>query len=382
MTRSEIIKSKVILAIRQVTRRLFGISFWAFHVLILGLSVLQNGLWYSPQTVLFWLASKDIFRNPFLGQADNEWALSSFLGPALAYFTSTNRSILSYSLLHLVVFVVGFTALTLVIRHQYGDFVARASLIVFFLSPLSNVLFTWLGSPDTLTTLLSMAIVVSWNNSWALPICGFLLGVNHPEQGSIILLLLTLFSLLTRTRRETIQFALTGMGALLVGALALQWYFFIHHFEVLYTRVEYILLEGPFPYVKATFSQPFALVFSLYNVLLLFIIGYLAYYSRNRKIARAFVVYSVLAFMVMLVTLDQTRVFAILTYPAVLLLVLSPSFQHLEPADREFFEILLGISFLIGILIPRFTVFNGNVFFSAYPDIIGFLHNPDGPLLP
>jgi hypothetical protein len=203
-------------------------------------------------------------------------------------------------------FVVFFTVLILVIRNRNGDFIARSVLIVFFLSPISNVLFVWLGTPDILTTTLSMMIVVFWNNSIALFVGAFLLGINHSEQGLAILLLLTIISLLTSSKKETTRFGLIGFGSLLLGKLTLGWYFHCYNIVVEYSRLDYISNAGLSRYLTAFFSNTPALLFSLYNVLIIFISIYVFYFWDKDKICIAFVIYSLLAFIIMLITLDQT----------------------------------------------------------------------------
>lgn len=375
MQQSELLKGRIASILQKIAQLIFGIDFWFFYCLVFILSILQNGVWFSPQTERLLIISKDIFKNPFLDQPTNQWLLSSFFGPILGYITSTNKSLFTYSLMHLVIFVIFFTILIAVVKRRYGDFIARSVLIIFYLSPISNVLFTWLGSPDILTILLSMMIVIFWDNLIVLFIGAFLLGINHPEQGLIILLLLTIFSFLTSRKKETIKFALIGLGSLLLGKLLVEWYFYSHNFAVEFSRVDYISNAGLFLYVKATFSNPFALLFSLYNVLAIFITTYIIYYWKKEKISFAFIVYSLLAFIIILITLDQTRVFSILTFPGLLLLVFSPSFRSLESAEKEFFKRVLTISFVAGILIPRFVVWMGNIYYSAYQNLIGLLHD-------
>ena len=381
MEPSELLKKRVVSFYQKTAQLVFGMKFWGFYCLVIMFSVIQNGVWYSPQTERLWLMSKDIFTNPFLGNPNNQWLLSSFLGPMLGYFTSMNQSIWSYSLLHLIIFLVFFTILIAAIRNRNGDFIARTVLIIFLISPISNVLFTWLGSPDILTTLLSMMIVVFWDNSLVLFVGAFLLGTNHPEQGLVILLLLTTFSFLTRSKKETIGFALIGLGSLVLGKLLIELFFHIHHFDVEFSRMSYIPKTGLFRYVKSTLSNPFALLFSLYNVLILFIATYVSYFWKKEKSAIAFVVYSLLAFITILITLDQTRVFSILTFPALLLLVLTPSFQNLKLGEKEFFKNILAISLLAGILIPRFTILDGTIYYSTYQSLVVFLHDHMAGLL-
>jgi len=337
--------------------------------------MLQNGIWFSPQTERLFLISKDIFKNPFLNQTSNQWLMSSFLGPVLGYITSANQSLILYSLLHLVILLICFTALTIIIRRQYGDFVARSVLIVFFLSPISNVLFTWLGSPDILTFILVTVLVIFRKNIKIIFVSSFLLGINHPEQGLIVLFLLAVFSYLINRKRESILFVLFGIGSLLLGKYLLEMYFDSQNMFVEFSRIDYIPNAGLLRYIRATLSNPFALLFSLYNVLYVFIIVYVVYYWKREKIAIAFIVYSILAFITILITLDQTRVFSILTFPVLLLLVFSPSYQSLGSTEKNFFKNVLALSFIAGIIVPRFLVWEGNVYYSAYKNILNLFIN-------
>jgi len=375
MEQSESVKEWTSSWLRKISQLIFGMNFWLFYCLVFIFSIFQNGVWYSPQTERLLLISKDIFKNPFTNQPTNQWLMSSFLGPVLGYLTSANQSLFLYSFMHFVILVVFFTVLILVVKRKFGDFVARSVIIIFFLSPLSNVLFTWLGSPDILTILLSMMIVVFWDNLIVLFVGAFLLGINHPEQGLVILLLLTIFSFLVGRKKETIRFGLIGLVSLVLGKLLVDWYFYYHNFAVEFSRVDYISNSGLFQYVKATFSNPFALLFSLYNVLLIFISTYVVYFWKKDKISFTFIIYSLLAFTTILVTLDQTRVFSILTFPGLLLLVFSPAYQNLEYAEKEFFKEVLTISFIAGIFIPRFVVWMGNIHYSTYSNQVVLLHD-------
>jgi len=367
MPQSNAVKNLAASVLTKIARRIFGMPFWLLYVLVLGFCLLQNGLAVGPQTPGLLQASTDITVNPFIVQRGDEWLLSSYLGPVLGYVTSMNRSILSYFLLHVIVFLVCFTMLIAVIRRSSGDFAARCVTLAFMLSPISNVLFTWVGSPDILTTLLAMTVVVFSGNPLILGLSAFLLGTNHPEQGLAILVLLTMMCIHTRRALNTVKFAAVSMGCLTMGILAVQWWFSSHNFDVLFTRLHYFVMHGLFPHMRASLSNPFALVFSLFNVLILFVAAYVVYFWKKDRVAVGLVVYSVLAFITVLFTLDQTRVFAVITFPALVLAIISPSFARLKGSERRFFEMVLTICFVAGILLPRFVVWNGAIYGSVYP---------------
>jgi hypothetical protein len=272
--------------------------------------------------------------------------------------------------MHLMILIIFFPLLVFIVRRRYGDFIARTVLILFSLSPISSVLFTWLGSPDILTALSSMMIVVFRKNLFLLFVGGFLLGINHPEQGLLILLLIALFIFLTEGKKEAFKFSLVCLSSYLLVILLINWYFHWYDFSVEFSRLDYISDVGLSRYITATFSNPFALLFSLYNVLLIFISTYVFYFWKNNRLPFAFLVYSLLAFVTILVTLDQTRVFSILTFPGLLLLVFSPSFLSVSQSEKDFFKSVLTISLFAGILIPRFVVWDGNIHSAAYNQLI------------
>jgi hypothetical protein len=177
-------------------------NFSVLFGLLVILSIIQNGIWYSPQTERLLLVSQNIFRNPFNEQVTNQWLLYSFLGPIIGYLTHLNSSLITYSLLHFAVFLLLFGVFLIVVRYRMGDFAARIIMIAFFLTPLPNIVFTWLGSPDVFTILLAGTIVVFSSNPACLFPTYFLMGINHFEQGSIILALTTIFMGITRERER------------------------------------------------------------------------------------------------------------------------------------------------------------------------------------
>jgi hypothetical protein len=130
MKQSEFIKVRATDLLQKITQMVFGINFWLFFGFVFFLPILQNGIWYSPQTERLLLISKDIFKNPFLEQPWNQWLLSSFLGPVLGYITSANRSLLYFSVMHLMILIIFFPLLVFIVRRRYGDFIARTVLIL------------------------------------------------------------------------------------------------------------------------------------------------------------------------------------------------------------------------------------------------------------
>jgi hypothetical protein len=94
----------------------------------------------------------------------------------------------------------------------------------------------------------------------------------------------------------------------------------------------------------------------------LFVVVYLAYYWRSHRTALAFGACSLAAATVMLFTVDQTRVFAVLSFPLVLLLILRPPFLELPSSERPFFENVLALVLLAALLAPDRAVGRCRIF--------------------
>ena len=377
-TKAEIITRRAAGFVHAIKTRLFEMAFWKFYLMVLLIAMLQNGVWYSPLALQYWMMSTDILHNPFVSQNNVEWVLSAFLGPALAYFLHMNGSVLAYCILQLSIFLLGFTALIFIIRRRNGDYIARCLLLVFFLSPLPNILFTSLGTPDVMTALLAIAVAAFWEELPVVFVGSLLLGVNHPEQANLIVLLMVLFSLFTRRLRQSAGFALYALGGLVLGEVLLQWFLSSHNFDIVFTRLDYVMGMGLGSFIESGLSEPFALLYSLFSLTLPFVVAYLLMFGRKNRIAPAFMLCSLIALASMLFAFDQTRVFSLMTFPLLCVLVLAPAFQRMQSSDAEFFKALLAASFIAGILIPRFVVWNGSVSSSVYPHILKFLHDQYG----
>jgi hypothetical protein len=96
------------------------------------------------------------------------------------------------------------------------------------------------------------------------------------------------------------------------------------------------------------------------------LVPYILYFGIRARESIAFAVCNILAFITILFTLDQTRVFALVIFPVWLLLITSPAFLGLEAQEREFFKRLFAYSLIAGLLVPRIVVWDGNIYSSVF----------------
>jgi len=367
MTRSSEVTFLFKSILTRITERVFRLNFFALFLFLLLFSFLQNGIWFIHVAERLLLAAQDIYSNPLSAQINQQWILHSYLGPVIAYLTGLNNSLLQYCLLHLFIFLFFFTALLLFIRLRMEEFIARTVLIIFFLTPLPNILFTWLGYPDVFTVLLSMCLVLFKSRNLVLiPVC-FLMGVNHSDQGIVIVVLISVFLLVSHGKKElwrNLQFFLCSSIGVGMGRLSLEWWFSHNEFNIQHTRELIPFQIGIAGYLKINFSNLPAFIFSTYNVLWIFLIVWVAYFYRTRE-AKAFLLCNLFTYLVVIIAIDQTRDFALLSFPCVLLLVLSEKFRNLADIEKEFFKKVLVLALVIGLFVPRIIVWDGNIYSST-----------------
>lgn len=367
-------QSRLTQLLDRIRKLVFESPYWAFCAVLLAACVLQNGIWYSPQATRFLDIAKDLTTIPATLEVYNQWYLYSYLGPTLAWVFGATGSLFIFTLFHLGALLAFFALMARVLRQRAGDFVARSILIVFFLTALPSVLFTWLGGPDVFTFALASLIVIFWRNAAIVALAAVLLGVNHFEQGVAILALSVVYLLYAEGRREALQFAMIVAPGLLLGRVALEWHFADYDFGISFSRLTYFVAFGAHPYVIATVGNLPALLYSLFQLAAVFLVGLSLHNLPAGKTTRAFLFAANLGFYLILFTLDQTRVFALVTFPLWLFLLLSPEYTKLSKPNALFFQRILGALFVAGLLVPRLVVWEGRVHASAYLQILEFIY--------
>lgn len=341
---------------------LFRLPLWALGALLLVISALKNGIWYTPNLTAFLDIARQFPNPPPSGPGD--YLLASPLGPAIASVLHLEGA-LGFVSLHLAVVLVSAVALVLLVRRQFGDLAARVTLVALFCSPLSNLLLTWLGQPDAFTFAGASGLVVL-QSPLGLFAAAAMLGVNHFEQGMFIVGA----TVVLRTRDEG-RTMMVGAGAIILGIitgrLGLQLY---HH--------HYAIWSGGDRWASATTASAFrgfydlfaknfpAWLFSIFNAFWLFLASIHVRNFRKLLIPLgllvAFVAPAVLA-------VDQTRVYALVTWPVVLWTVLWACRNEDEGLVRR----LATIALYLGLLLPRVIVWEGRIYTSSLRLLMNWL---------
>lgn len=153
---------------------------WGFAAL--GVALVHNRLWATPNLAFFSTIADRMGENPFAGSAiDGDYLLSNLLGTAIARALGQTAPH-EYARLHLALFVVAMAGVIALTHRRFGYAAARALIAICAFAPATTVIMQWLGQPDALTLPLAMAIVAA-RPPWARLLLGILLGLSHAEQG-------------------------------------------------------------------------------------------------------------------------------------------------------------------------------------------------------
>jgi hypothetical protein len=347
----------------RMTSWLFGMGFGRFVTLVLTLAVLRNGFWFVPNIEYVRLISLDpaVCHEEIRTTPTAHYLMNSFLGPLLAWLLHANRDNLVFALAHLALFLALFPLVLLLARRRFGDPFARGLGIAFAVLPTSTVLFTWLGNADVFTVLLTSVIFLA-ESPLLLLLAGLLLGVNHFEQGAILVVLIVLarwFIAGAVTAPRVWRLAWAAVG-LVLGKLALKGWFAYCHIELVEGRLDWVILTGLREFTRKFLLNASAVLFSLFNVFWAAIV--LLGYGIARKSPRALAGLAALFVLVLgvaVLTLDLTRVFALLSWPVVmafLLLALAA-----DPAPHAATRKVLTAVLAAAVVVPPLFVWAANI---------------------
>jgi hypothetical protein len=249
-------------------------------------------------------------------------------------------------------------------------------VILFLLTPLSTILFTWLGSYDSATYFLQISLFLSTN----LPsffILGFLGGMNHFPIVLVSGTSLLLFRVANKEDRVNYLFLFLFLFGLLAGMLALKAYQQYSGISVNVDRLSYLkLISLKHLFFDIWLSNWLILPFSFYNILwgiVLLIVHFL--HCSYKKLVYTFVGSNIFfLFLTFLGTADSTRIFSILSWPLLFYSFLFVVGQIKLNSKLSYLDLrrYLSAITLVGLFVPRMHVFDGNIYFSNFHILFNF----------
>jgi len=347
----------------------FRSRFCVFVPITLAMTVLVNGIWVSPASKRMWLLASNPFKNPFDNEK-NEWLLDNYLLPWLAHTMGADTSLLVYVTFCLFLFLFGIVSLAVLVRRQNGELVARCMLIVFALSPVSLATLGWLGYVDFITVFFGIVVALSWEHLWVLPLCAFLMGLNHASQGIVISLVAFLahvaFAPENAIRRHIGRLIII-LAVILIAYFLRDVYLTSYGVHQTYTRLDYFHDRGIWYYASLVLEVPGLLWYSLFGAVWILLIAWVPQASVRSilLVSAAFIISLASA----LLNLDQTRVFSLLTFPVLLVVINnwpSANSRHsCVPLRKVVVWMIMG-----SLILPKIIVWHGKPYGSVvYHDI-------------
>ena len=305
---------------------------WGFAAL--GVALIRNRLWATPNLAFFSTIADRLGENPFAGSPiEGDYLLTNLLGTAIARALGQTEPH-EYARLHLVLFVLAMTGVVALVLRRFGYAAARALVVIGAFAPATTVVMQWLGQPDALTFPLAMAIVAA-RPPWAKMTLGILLGLSHAEQGIAAALIAGAAAIAidrfasapvaTRSAASSVRLAVIAGAFPLAGVAAgralVEVYFRVNDITIETPRTSF-LDYGLGNFVEHHLISPAWLVWSLWGPLWVGIVAFVLWSLRSetatRSVRAAAVVVAAGAtagLVPMVITLDQTRVYSMVTAP-------------------------------------------------------------------
>lgn len=359
-------------ALDRAERWLHARSWAQLAGLALGITALVHGLWLYPVVPEILEFSRDLTGDPLAGRQE-QFVYWSLLGPWLGHATRTNGGAWSFAGLQLAL-LVGLGGLALLGHHRrHGDAATRRLTLLLFTSPVLAVCTTWLGSADVVTLVVSIAWLALDRRPLAAALVGVVAGVNHFEQSMLIAAGLGVVGLVDardERGRAARWLALALIGVVVGRALVLAHF---HHYDIEPTTTRFSFVErvGLRSYAHATFGNPLWTLLSVYGLGWLPVLV-LAACLPDRRLVRVWGLIHLGLVPILVLTLDQTRVAALLLLPVLLRVGTSEAASRLHPRDARRLGRAVALTALLAVVVPRVVVWDGRLHSSVAYDTLVF----------
>lgn len=278
----------------------------------------------------------------------DQFTLHSPLGPSLVAFLQL-RGTAAFVVVHLVVLVLLVIVVGVLVVRRHGGMAAGLTGAAFVGSSTAVVLLAWVGSYDVFTVGFLSVLVVARDRRLAAA-TGFLLAFAAFEQSVFVIAALAALSVVG-IGAERLRLAWAA-GALVLGRAVLE--VWLRANDVTHGR-GWFLRETGVSHLLGQFVDALPwLVVTGFGATLLPVVVAVAGLPSVR--ARVVVVAVLLAALVpTALSLDQTRVFAILTWPVVMALVLDHADRNAPTSIRR----LATATLILAAIVPGIVVWEG-----------------------
>ena len=338
---------------------------WKLITATMLIMLVKTGVWCIPNLDTSRLIAQNPFINPF-NEQDLQNIYWNWLGPFLAYIIGA-KDRWSFFALHLV-FSAGFTALIIsTVFRRLPDRAARVSLIVFSVLPVSATAYFWVG-PDSLTLFLMMCALALPEWRTAVPLFGVALGMQHFEQAIVGFSGLLLALLISKWHDNPTEYSLAWVLKLLAGIIVGK-LILVTMFHLLNTGVNYGRLKWLTEYYNVLLGKFFFhFNYIIWSSLGIGWIVFFRYIDENSYVC--FAIPLLLLMLLLPISGDQTRVFAITSFPLIFVFWLFNNNLSNQLSNR-----FVSWIFLAWLVVPWGWVWAGEPKWSVFSYDIAYLLN-------
>jgi len=198
----------------RIERLLFGSPAWKLILFLFVLNLIKAGVGWMGNAGYSIEIAQNPFINPIL-KADDQYVMWNWLGPFLAWMIGCTSKA-SYFVMN-ICFSIAFTSTVIITLFQrFEDKFARIGLLLFSMLPVYTTSYHWVGY-DSVTLFLMIVALYKPGAIGIAGISGWLLGMQHFEQGSIAAAALLLATLLSKWRNTATTYSILHCVALLAG---------------------------------------------------------------------------------------------------------------------------------------------------------------------
>jgi len=345
-------------------------KYWfLFLVLLFVVVTLINGLGIVPEEPYQRLAE-----SPFITRTDIHFRNNfqeTLLLPIIAFFLHLTSQ-LTFNVLCYVIIACGYAIFSGYTNRRWGAVEAMIFSALFITSPLTTVLFTWLGMPDGLTIALVIPLLFT-SSSFLIFFLAVLGATNH------IVFLIAAGEIVALRWIANDGIKLRHVVAVIAGEITgiflLKTFLAFNHIEVA-PRAGFLLTKSIWDWAKLNATNLPLSLFSLFNIQWAVILVCLIMFFKWDK--RFYI--SVLAFLginygITFFSLDTTRIFSMLSFGIFMLCIfhsysLSVNHPSTSPEHKKQFLQALILIGLFSILSPRYFSWVGEIHATPFYQFI------------
>ena len=360
-------------AIYEKVQKLGERKLWFLYLGLLFIVVMFiNGIGIVPEEPY-----QRLSQNPFITRTDihfNNYWQETLLLPIIAYYLDLTGTI-TFNALTFILAAGAYSAFAWLTYRRWGSALSLIASTLLITSPLSTVIFSWLGTPDSLTVLLTIPFIFSQSGVFIFFLA--LLGAaNHPAFIVAILEILVLRWI----AHDQISIKHLFLAALGSGAGYASVKLFLHTFDIeIVSRLDFMQLMNIGEWSRMNLGILPTSLFSLFNIQwLALLLCFIMFYKKDRLFYSLTGIILLLNYGIIFFTLDTTRVYSLISWGMLIFCIfhsyrLARSSQTEEPNHLKQFSQTLILIGILSIFTPRYFSWAGEIHAAPFFDWIGKL---------